>query len=531
MTQTTHLALPFIEAAQAQKHVTHNEALALIDALTQLSVSARDVTSPPATPAEGDRVLIGAGATGAFAGKTDQIGTFLAGGWTFLSAQAGWRAYVEAESLLLLYDSAGWIDCGLSLRQLQNLALLGIGATADGANPLLAKLNATLFTAKSVGEGGSGDLRFALNKESAAKTVSQLYQSNYSARAETGLTGDDNFHVKVSPDGSAWNESIVVDRTTGAVAFPSGGPTKVRVFASSGSYTPTPGLRFAEVLLFGAGGGGGSGARTASGAAASGGAGGGGGGLARGRFTAAQIGASKAVAIGAGGSGGAAQTTNSTNGNAGSAGGVTTFGTLLHAGAGGGGAGGQIGGASGGGGAGSQASSGLSGSGGTGGVGSFGVGSGGSGAVGAAGSHVFGGGGGGGCNAAGSTAAAGGSCLYNGPSGGGAGGGITAANAVANGGAGGAVYVAGLPVIGAAGIAASAVNGGVGGSWVASAGPFEQAGGGGGGGASSLTGPGAGGAGGLAGGGGGGGGSVQNGANSGAGGNGGDGYALIFEFF
>ena len=86
MTQTTHLALPFIEAAQAQKHVTHNEALELIDALTQLSVSARDVTSPPATPAEGDRVLVGAGATGAFAGKTDQIATFLAGGWTFLSA-------------------------------------------------------------------------------------------------------------------------------------------------------------------------------------------------------------------------------------------------------------------------------------------------------------------------------------------------------------------------------------------------------------------------------------------------------------
>jgi hypothetical protein len=219
MTQTTHLALPFIEAAQAQKHVTHNEALALIDALTQLAVSARNVTSPPATPAEGDRVLIGAGATGAFAGKSDQIATFLAGGWAFLSPQAGWRAYVEAESLLLLYDGAGWIDCGLSLRQLQNLALLGIGATADGANPLLAKLNATLFTAKYVADGGDGDLRFALNKESAANTVSQLYESNYSARAETGLTGDDNFHVKVSPDGSTWKEAVVVDKSTGNVGI------------------------------------------------------------------------------------------------------------------------------------------------------------------------------------------------------------------------------------------------------------------------------------------------------------------------
>jgi hypothetical protein len=531
MTQTTHLALPFIDAAQAQKHVTHNEALALIDALTQLSVAARHVTTPPATPSEGDRVLVGAGATGDFADKDDQVATFLAGGWSFLPPQAGWHAYVEAESLLLLYDGAAWIDCGLALRELQNLALLGVGATADGANPILAKLNATLFTAKSVAEGGSGDLRFALNKESAPKTVSQLYQSNYSARAETGLTGDDNFHVKVSPDGSAWKESILVDSATGEVAFPSGGPTKIRLFAASGTYTPTPGLRFAEVLLFGAGGGGGSGARTAAGAAASGGAGGGGGGLARARFTASQIGASKSVTIGAGGSGGAPQSTNSTNGISGSPGGATTFGTLLHAGGGGGGAGGQIGGASGGGGAGSPASSGASGSGGTGGGGSFSIGSGGSGAAGGAGSHVFGGSGGGGCNAAGSTAATGGSCLYNGPSGGGAGGGLTSANATTNGGAGGIVYVAGAPMAGAAGIAGGAVNGGAGGAWLAGSGPLEQAGGGGGGGASNLTAPGAGGAGGLAGGGGGGGGAVQNGANSGAGGKGGDGYAVIFEFF
>lgn len=531
MTQTTHLALPFIEAAQAQKHVTHNEALALIDAVTQLAVSARDVTSPPATPAEGDRVLVGAGATGDFADRDDQIATFLAGAWSFLAPQAGWRAYVQSDSLLLLYDGAGWIDCGLFLHQLQNLALLGVGATADGANPLLAKLNATLFTAKSVGDGGDGDLRFALNKESAGNTVSQLYQSNYSARAETGLTGNDDFHVKVSNDGVAWKESIIVDSATGEVSFPSGGPTKIHVFAASGAYTPTPGLRFAEVLLFGGGGGGGSGARAASGAAASGGAGGGGGGLARGRFTPAQIGASKSVAIGAGGPGGAAQTTDSTNGNAGSPGSATTFGSLLYAGGGGGGAGGQIGAASGGGGAGSRASSGVTGSGAAGGAGSFGVGSGGSGAIGGSGSNFFGGSGGGGCSATGATAASGGPCLYNGPSGGGAGGGITAGNTPVNGGAGGIVYVGGAPYAGVAGLTGGAATGGAGGSWVASGGPLEQAGGGGGGGASSLTAPGAGGAGGLAGGGGGGGGAVRDGSNSGEGGEGGDGYAVIFEFF
>ena len=76
---TTHLGLPLINAAQAQKHVPHNEALFLLDALAQLSVSTRNVTSPPSTPVEGDRLLVGANATGAFADKSNMIATFLAG--------------------------------------------------------------------------------------------------------------------------------------------------------------------------------------------------------------------------------------------------------------------------------------------------------------------------------------------------------------------------------------------------------------------------------------------------------------------
>ena len=71
-------------------------------------------------------------------------------------------------------------------------------------------------------EGGSGDLRYKLNKETAANTVSFLFQDNYSGRAEVGLTGDDDFHFKVSPDGSAWYEGIKIDRTNGKLSFPAG---------------------------------------------------------------------------------------------------------------------------------------------------------------------------------------------------------------------------------------------------------------------------------------------------------------------
>jgi hypothetical protein len=58
---TTHLLLPYILAAQAQKHVTHNEALRILDGLVQLSVLDRDLAAPPASPADGDRYIVASG--------------------------------------------------------------------------------------------------------------------------------------------------------------------------------------------------------------------------------------------------------------------------------------------------------------------------------------------------------------------------------------------------------------------------------------------------------------------------------------
>jgi hypothetical protein len=165
---------------------------------------------------------VGAGASGAFAGKDFQIATFLAGAWVFLIPRAGWRVFVEAETLLLVYDGAAWKDAGLSLRALQNLTLLGVGATADPANPLSAKLNTALFNARTVAEGGTGDFRFILNKPLAANTLSYLFQTGFSGRAEFGLNGEEDFSLKVSPDGATWRNALAADRANGRVSFPSG---------------------------------------------------------------------------------------------------------------------------------------------------------------------------------------------------------------------------------------------------------------------------------------------------------------------
>lgn len=83
MAESLHLGLPYIAAAQAQKHVTHNEALRSLDAIVMLSVLDRDLTAPPGSPGDGDRYLVKATGSGGFVGKDGQIAHYRDGAWGF----------------------------------------------------------------------------------------------------------------------------------------------------------------------------------------------------------------------------------------------------------------------------------------------------------------------------------------------------------------------------------------------------------------------------------------------------------------
>ncbi|MCT7373653.1 DUF2793 domain-containing protein [Chelativorans salis] len=215
---TARLKLPYIMPSQAQKHVTHNEAIRLIDALVQPGILDRDLAAPPAGPAEGDQYIVGGDASGEWAGKEDHLAAFMDGAWFLLPPVTGMVAYVADEARLTVWDGNAWTEA--VPQDFQNLALLGIGTTADAANPFAAKLENALWTAKTTGEGGSGDLRYKLNKEAAGNTVSLLFQTNWSGRAEFGLGGSDDFAIKVSADGAAWKEALKVDRASGTVSMP-----------------------------------------------------------------------------------------------------------------------------------------------------------------------------------------------------------------------------------------------------------------------------------------------------------------------
>ena len=108
MANSTNLILPFIEAAQAQKHVTHNEAILALDAIVQLAVLDRDLTAPPGSPADGDRYIVAATATGAWAGQENNIAARQDGVWKFFVPREGWLAWVADENVAVVFDGTAW---------------------------------------------------------------------------------------------------------------------------------------------------------------------------------------------------------------------------------------------------------------------------------------------------------------------------------------------------------------------------------------------------------------------------------------
>lgn len=209
---TPNLRLPYIAAAQAQKHVTHNEAVRALDALTQLGVASRTITTPPPSPSNGERYLVAAGASGAWSGHDGKLAAYQDGAWMLYPPMAGWSAWVSDEAALIAFDGSAWQTIGGS-GGTPTFARLGIATTADDTNRLSVASPATLFN-----HAGNGH-QLKINKAAPADTASLLFQTGFSGRAEFGLMGDDDWRVKVSPNGATWFTALQVDADNGRMAI------------------------------------------------------------------------------------------------------------------------------------------------------------------------------------------------------------------------------------------------------------------------------------------------------------------------
>lgn len=117
MDETAKLGLPLVQPAQAQKHVTVNEALTRLDGLCQLVLASRGVMVPPNAPEEGEAYAVPVGAVNAWDGQDGAVALFVNGGWTFVAPRAGWRAWIEDEGVAAVHDGVSWVAGALSVSE------------------------------------------------------------------------------------------------------------------------------------------------------------------------------------------------------------------------------------------------------------------------------------------------------------------------------------------------------------------------------------------------------------------------------
>lgn len=105
---TARLGLPMIRPGQAQKELSHNEALALIDLLTQPNVIGFAIDTPPATPAPGNMWVIGAAPTGLWAGRPHHLAGWTEGGWRFVPPFEGLMVWLAEVAVIARFSAGGW---------------------------------------------------------------------------------------------------------------------------------------------------------------------------------------------------------------------------------------------------------------------------------------------------------------------------------------------------------------------------------------------------------------------------------------
>ncbi len=105
---TARLTMPLLAAGQAQKEVTHNEALTIIDMVVAPLVEAIGGNVPPSSPVPGQQWIIGSAPSGAWTGQTGALAGWTAAGWRFVQLPAGASVTERATMLQWRRNSTTW---------------------------------------------------------------------------------------------------------------------------------------------------------------------------------------------------------------------------------------------------------------------------------------------------------------------------------------------------------------------------------------------------------------------------------------
>jgi hypothetical protein len=215
---TTLLTLPYILAAQAQKHVTHNEALRLLDGLIQLSVLDRNRIAPPASPVEGARYIVASGASGAWAGWAGDVALWSDGAWLRLPARPGWMVWVQDEATVVVRIGAIWTPLDVAMGLLSHAASVDVAKGTLGSTTGIAVLEQSLtgLTGATV--------------TSAIAIPDRAIVLGVSTRTVTTITGATSYDCGIAGEASKFGGAL------GVVA----GSTNIGVIGPQAFYADTP---------------------------------------------------------------------------------------------------------------------------------------------------------------------------------------------------------------------------------------------------------------------------------------------------
>jgi hypothetical protein len=105
---TSRHLLPLLASGQAQKEITHNEAIARIDGMMHGTIVSRNLSAPPASPIAGQLWLVASGASSDWAGQSGNLALWTEGGWRFTQPIEGMLFWSKADQLFGWYDGLDW---------------------------------------------------------------------------------------------------------------------------------------------------------------------------------------------------------------------------------------------------------------------------------------------------------------------------------------------------------------------------------------------------------------------------------------
>lgn len=188
---TPRLGLPYVVAAQAQKHIPINESLARLDGLVQLAVESRSAPAQPASPAGGGVWILPASATGAaWAGQlAGTLMRFEAGAWEALVPAEGVLAWVKDENQMVVFDGAAWVPLSATFRTL-----------TAAQTPNLANTRLEILEQEVTVSGASTATTIAIPNRAIVLAVS--------TRTTVAVTGATSYNCGVSGDASKFGGSL-----------------------------------------------------------------------------------------------------------------------------------------------------------------------------------------------------------------------------------------------------------------------------------------------------------------------------------